>query len=128
MGPPSGTNPSSRAVSGAWYVVAGIASIPINLNLAQVAAFKGALMALARAHIAETAVMEDGATAYMNAFSNVPMWGKVAVTIGVIAALVGVGVAGQSTQRGWLAGLVGILVGCIAGTLAGFLQGYYWHP
>jgi hypothetical protein len=85
-------------------------------------------MALERAHIAETAVMEDGATAYINAFSNVPTWGKAAITIGAIASLVGVGVVGQSTRRGWLAGLAGILVGCIAGTLAGFLQGYYWHP
>ena len=128
MGPPSRTNPGPRAVSGAWYVIAAIASIPINFQLAQVAAFKGALMALAQANIAETAVMEDGATAYMNAFSNVPTWGKAAITIGVIAALVGVGVVGQSTRRGWLAALAGILVGCIAGTLAGFLQGYYWHP
>ncbi len=127
MGPPSRTN-TTRTVSGAWYVVAAIVSIPINFNLAQVAAFKGALMALARSHIAETAVMEDGATAYMNAFSNVPEWGKADVTIGAIAALVGVGVAGQSTRRGWLAGLVGILIGCIGGTLVGFLQGYYWHP
>ncbi len=128
MVPPTHTNTGSRTVSGAWYVVAAVASIPLNFHLAQVAAFKGALMALAQAHIAETAEMEDGATAYMNALSNVPEWGKAAVTIGAIAALVGVGVARQLTRRGWLAGLAGILVGCIAGTLVGFLQGYYWHP
>ncbi len=127
MESPNRTN-TTRTVSGAWYFVAAIASIPINFNLAQVAALKGALMALARSNIAETAVMEDGATAYMNAFSSVPGWGKAAVTIGAIAALVGVGVTAQSTRRGWVAALVGILVGCIAGTLVGFLQGYYWHP
>jgi hypothetical protein len=128
MQTPASKNPGAPTGFGIWSWAAVIVSILINRQLAPLAAFMGARMALAAAKIPETAVMQDGATAYVNALSSVPEWSKAAVIIGAVAAFISVFVVRSSIRRGWLAALVVVVIGCIVGAVVGFVQGYSWHP